>query len=387
MATKLTDRTVRALVPPASGNRIEYDTEVKGFGARITAAGAISFILNYRAGGRERRITIGSHPDWSVTAAREKAKELKRRVDDGGDPMGDRHAERGAPTVADLAARYLQEHATRKRANSAEGDAILLRQHVVSKLGPLRVAAVRRSEVEALHREVTKTTPIRANRMLALLSKMFSLSIAWDMRPDNPCKGIAKNPENRRERFLTPAELGRLMSALAAHPRQSADAVRLLLLTGARRGEVLGATWDQFDLAAGVWVKPASATKQGRLHRIPLSVAAIQLLRDMQSKADGPALFPGRGRDAPQTTLKKFWAAICRDAGIQGVRLHDVRHSYASLLAGAGLSLPTIGALLGHSSPATTQRYAHLLDEPLRVATEKIGAIITAAGKVRSRGA
>jgi integrase len=387
MATKLTDRTVRALVPPASGNRIEYDTEVKGFGARITAAGAISFILNYRTGGRERRITIGSHPDWSVTAAREKAKELKRRVDDGGDPMGDRHAERGAPTVADLAARYLQEHATRKRANSAEGDAILLRQHVVSKLGPLRVAAVRRSEVEALHREVTKTTPIRANRMLALLSKMFSLSIAWDMRPDNPCKGIAKNPENRRERFLTPAELGRLMSALAAHPRQSADAVRLLLLTGARRGEVLGATWDQFDLAAGVWVKPASATKQGRLHRIPLSVAAIQLLRDMQSKADGPALFPGRGRDAPQTTLKKFWAAICRDAGIQGVRLHDVRHSYASLLAGAGLSLPTIGALLGHSSPATTQRYAHLLDEPLRVATEKIGAIITAAGKVRSRGA
>jgi integrase len=212
---------------------------------------------------------------------------------------------------------------------------------------------------------------------------MFSLAIGWDLRPDNPCKGIAKNPENRRERFLTPAELDRLMAALTAHPRQSADAVRMLLLTGARRGEVLGATWDQFDLVAGVWTKPASMTKQGRLHRIPLNAAAMQLLREMRDRADGPTLFPGRGRSTPQTTLKKFWASVCRDAGIQGVRLHDVRHSYASYLAGAGLSLPVIGALLGHSSPATTARYAHLADGALRIATEKVGAIVTAAGKPR----
>ena len=365
MAIKLTDKEVRTLAAPASGYVITYDTEVKGFGARTTAAGAKSFVLNYRADGRERRITIGSFPDWGVAAAREQAKSLKRRIDVGEDPMADRHAERIAPTIESLAERYLAEHATRKRARSAAEDVSLLRQLILPKLGKLRVAAVRRPEIEAFHREITKATPTRANRALSLLTTMFNLAIGWEIRTDNPCKGISKNQEEKRERYLTGAELERVMGALASHPHQSsANVIRLLLLTGARRGEVLGATWDQFDLQTGVWVKPAATTKQNKLHRVPLSAPARQLLSEMHAKSDGPALFPGRRGNDRQTDLKRFWASICKTAGVHGVRVHDLRHSYASYLASAGLSLPVIGALLGHSSPMTTQRYAHLLDDP-----------------------
>jgi integrase len=382
MTTKLTDKTIRTLASPANGNRIEYDTESKGFGVRVTSAGAKAFILNYRANGRERRITIGSFPDWGVTAAREHARSLKRRIDVGEDPMGDRHAEREAPTMKVLADRYEKEHATRKAERSAKEDASLLQQLIRPKLGNLRVAAVRRSDVEDFHRAVSNVTPIRANRALSLLTKMFNLAIGWEMRPDNPCKGIERNPEHKRDRYLSAAELERVMAALATHKYQaSANAVRLLLLTGARRGEVLSATWDQFDIGTGVWTKPAATTKQRKLHRIPLSAPAMQLLAEMKEAAEGAALFPGRGGNEAQTDLKRFWASICATAAVKGVRLHDLRHSYASYLASAGLSLPVIGALLGHSSPVTTSRYAHLLDDPLRAATERVGAFVSSAGK------
>jgi integrase len=381
MVAKLSDREVRALPAPAAGSRIKYDGEVKGFGVRMTSAGARSFVLNYRVAGRERRYTIGSFPDWTVAAAREKAKALKRRIDLGEDPMAERQADRTAPTIEDLATRYMAEHATRKRERSAREDASLMRQHVVPKLGRLRVADVRRSEIEAFHREVSRTTPTRANRAVQLLTKMFNLAIGWEYRGDNPCKGIEKNREEKRERFLAPAELERLMAAMAAHRNQtSANVVRLLLLTGARRGEVLSATWDQFDLGTGVWVKPAAATKQNKLHRVPLSAPTRQLLAEMNAKAEGAMLFPGRRGNEQQTDLKRFWASVCKAADVQGVRVHDLRHTYASYLASAGLSLPVIGALLGHTQPSTTQRYSHLLDDPLRAATERVGAIVTAAG-------
>ena len=382
MSATLTDKAIRGLPVPPSGNRVFYDGDVKGFGVRVTSAGALAFVLNYRAAGRERRITIGSFPDWSTKAAREQAKSLKRRIDMGDDPMAERHAERAAPTIESLAERYLAEHAPRKRARSVQEDRSLLRQLILPKLGKLRVAVVRRSEIEAFHREVSKQTPVRANRALSLLTKMFNLAIGWEIRADNPCKGIERNAEDKRERYLTPAELERLVAALAEHPHQnSANIIRLLLLTGARRGEVLGATWSQFDLDAGVWTKPAATTKQKKLHRVPLSAPARQLLSEMTAKATSDALFPGHRGNEQQTDLKRFWASICKDAGIAGVRVHDLRHSYASYLASAGLSLPVIGALLGHTQASTTQRYAHLLDDPLRAATERVGAMVAGAGK------
>ncbi len=393
MAQRLTDKLVKELPTPPSGNRITYDADLPGFGVRVTSAGARAFVLNYRAGGRERRITIGQHPAWSVRAARERAGELRRQVDSGADPMAERHADRAAPTVNDLADRFEAEHLPKRRPATARDYQGLLRLHIRPQLGKIRVADIRHADIERLHQSIAETAPYRANRAVAVLSKMLSLAVKWEMRPDNPARGVERAPEEKRERFLTPAEIARLGDVLATHPeRTSANAVRMLLLTGARRGEVLGATWSQFELSAGTWVKPASVTKQARLHRVPLSAPALALLVEMRVEADKENerrrreelpeliyLFPGK-EGQPLAEVKRFWASVTRRAGISGARLHDLRHTYASVLASSGLSLPIIGALLGHSQPATTARYAHLLDDPLRAATERAGAVITGTG-------
>jgi integrase len=209
---------------------------------------------------------------------------------------------------------------------------------------------------------------------------MFGLAIRWGWRSDNPAKGIERNPEEKRHRYLAGDELGRLTAALAEHEdQQAANIIRLLLLTGARRGEVQAAKWEQLDLTAGVWVKPGSTTKQKTLHRVPLSGPARQLLADLRVKAakDAQYVFPGRGGEGHRIEIKGDWAAICKAANISAARMHDLRHTYASVLASAGLSLPVIGALLGHSQPATTARYSHLFDDPLRVATERAADLIT----------
>jgi integrase len=372
---KLSDGLTRS----AEGPKIFWDSEVKGFGLRVTKNGARAFILNYRAGGIERRLTIGSFPDWKVAVARAEAMRLKRLVDQGHDPMGERHEERAAPTVNDLADRYLAEHASRKRERSRREDESLIEQWIRPTLGNRKVSDLRHTDIEKLHRKITAHgTPVRANRTAALLSKMFNLAIRWEMRSDNPATRIERNGEERRNRYLAGDELRRLTEALAASRNQrAANAIRLLLLTGARRGEVLGARWDQFDLDAGVWTKPSSHTKQKREHRVPLSAPARQLLAEMRQSAESPFLFPTRSKSGHMEEIKAPWRTLCKAAGLKGVRVHDLRHTYASVLASAGLSLPVIGALLGHTQPGTTALYAHLFDDPLRAAAERVGAIVT----------
>ena len=220
--------------------------------------------------------------------------------------------------------------------------------------------------------------------MVSILSKMFSLAIRWQWRSDSPTRGIERNPELKRHRYLSGDELGRLSIALAAHgDQQAANIVRLLLLTGSRLGEVLGMRWEQLDLDAGVWVKPSTLTKQKLEHRVPLSAPVRQLLTELRSMAPAGAtfVFPGAGATGYRNPPYKDWVAICEAAGIVDARMHDLRHTYASVLVSAGLSLPVIGALLGHSHPETTARYAHLFDDPLRAATERVGAIVTGHGK------
>jgi integrase len=380
MVQKLTDRLIKALERPASGNKIHYDSEVKGFGARVTAAGAVAFIVNYRrkADGLERRYTIGAWPDWSATTAREKAKELKRHIDGGGDPVGEHVAERAAPTVADLCGRFLEEHVAKQRPHTQADYGSMIRNDILTALGRLKVALVEFEHVERLHAAITRRAPVRANRVVAVLSRMLTLAIKWKLRSDNPCKGVERNREHLRKRYLKPEELARLTKALAEEPNQTAaDAVRLLLLTGCRRGEALNAAWSQFNLAAGTWSKPPSSTKQDEYHQVPLSAPARQLLGRLHKQAEGsPWVFPGRnGR--PREDLKYAWQRIRRAAGIPDVRLHDIRHSFASELVSGGASLPLIGALLGHSNPTTTFRYAHLYTDPQRAAVEKVGAIIS----------
>lgn len=379
MSQRLADSIVKNLSAPAKGNRIEYDTEVKGFGVRVTAAGSRSFVLNYRNHkGRERRYTIGAFPAWKVAAARAEAAELKKRVDRGDDPLAEIKEQRLAPTVADLCRRFEEDHLPKLRARSVEDYRSMLNRYILPSFGRLKVAEVSYQDVDTLHRKITRAGhAYRANRVVAILSKMFSLAIRWKWCQDNPTRGIERNQEPKRHRYLSSDELGRLTLALAKHDdQQAANIVRLLLLTGARRGEVLAARWDQIDLEAGVWTKPGATTKQKTDHRVPLSAPAMRLLADLSASASGEYVFPGRG--APhRVEIKRDWAALCKAADINGARIHDLRHTYASVLASAGLSLPVIGALLGHTQPATTARYSHLFDDPLRAATERVGAIVT----------
>jgi integrase len=393
MVQKLTDKLVRTLEPPPptkdgkGANRITYDADIPGFGVRVTSAGAVAFIFNYRrrADGVERRYTIGAFPAWSMAAAREQAKTLRREIDRGRDPLGEIKASREAPTVADLCARVLEEHMSKKSPGWRADFASIVRNDVVPALGRMKVAAVEFEHIERLHRQVSKRAPVRANRMHGMLTKAFALAIKWKLRADNPCRGVERNKEYRRQRYLSVDELTRFTTALREDDdQQAADIFRLLLLTGARRGEVLGATWEQFK-EAGVWTKPAATTKQRNEHRVPLSAPARQLLARLHARSDGsPWLFPGRN-DQHRKDSKYPWGRICKAASISGLRIHDLRHSYASTLVSGGFSLPVIGALLGHTQPSTTARYAHLYDDILRQATECAGAAITRAGKQGKR--
>jgi integrase len=378
---RLTDIVIKRLPAPERGNKVTYDEAVKGFGCRVTAAGTRAFVLTYRrkVDGKQRRITIGSFPDWSTTAAREEAKRLKRGVDGGADPIGEQEESRAAATMADLCARFTQEYLPRKRPSTQRDYRQQIAIDILPTIGGMKVAAVGYADIDALHRKIGARAPTHANRVLALLSRMFSLAIRWGLRTDNPCKDIERNQEHKRVRYLSGAELARLTAALAKLRDQgAANAVRLLLLTGCRRGELLAARWANFDLEVGVWVKPGSTTKQKTLHRVQLSEAARQLLIEMRKRVGDDAvwLFPAR-RTPHRLDIDDAWNLLRKAANISDVRLHDLRHTYASVLASSGFSLPIIGALLGHASPVTTARYAHLYDDVQRAATERASAFIT----------
>jgi integrase len=319
-----------------------------------------------------------------VGAARDEAKRLKRAIDGGADPVGEHREQREAAIVADLCSRFLKEHLPRVRPATQRDYQQQITVDIVPALGRMKVAGVTHADVDAFHRRISERAPTHANRVLACLSKMFSLAVRWGWRSDNPCKGVERNQEHKRHRYLPAEELERLTKALAKLRDQgAANAVRLLLLTGARRGELLASRWTDFDLEAGVWVKPGATTKQRTLHRVPLSAAACQLLTEMRRAADSEYLFPAR-RTPHRLDIDDAWNALRKAADIPDVRLHDLRHTYASVLASSGLSLPIIGSLLGHTTAQTTLRYAHLFDDPLRQATERASAIIT--GKPSAEG-
>ncbi len=219
-STKLTDATVRALPVPATGNKIYYDKETRGFGCRVTAGGAKSFILNYRTKtGLERRQTIGSCADWSAGTAREEAKRLRLRVDLGEDPLGEQKDRRAAATVADLCKRFEDEYLPGLRASTQGDYKAAIEQKILPALGKMKVADVTYSDISALHRKISKYAPYQANRTVALLSKLFSEAVKWHMRPDNPAKGIKRNAEGKRHRYLSAEERGRLMDARSAARR------------------------------------------------------------------------------------------------------------------------------------------------------------------------
>jgi hypothetical protein len=219
-ATKLTDTIAKQLPTPAKGNRITWDTQVAGFGCRVTAAESRSFLLNYRTrAGRSRRFTIGSFPDWSTGAARDEARNLKIRIDRGGDPLGEIKTSRSAPIVNDLCDRFVAEYLPRKKPSTQHTYRLQIDNEIRPALGRLKVAEVTFSDTDGLHRKISaRGTPYRANRVIALLSRMFSMAIRWGHCTDNPCKGVERNQEAKRRRYLSPDELTRLTTALAEPP-------------------------------------------------------------------------------------------------------------------------------------------------------------------------
>jgi integrase len=401
MKQHLTERAVKAMVPAIDRDVLVYDDEVTGFGVFILRSGKRGFFLRYRIAGRERRFTIGAWPTWSVTAAREEAKWLKREVDAGNDPLGKRIEHRNAPTMSNLIDRYLKEHAVNLAPRSFSDRTSLLRKLVEPEWGTRKVAEITPEDVDRLLAKIAKgrprprkdrpkckrrhamakprPTPIRANRVGEILRKMFNLAIRWQMRPDNPVVGFSRYPEIPRDRFLSADEIKRLADVLADHPnRRCANVIRLILLTGARRGEAMNARWEQFDLENGIWTKPAATTKQRRLHRAPLSRAAVELLRAIRASvpADCPWVFPGEIKGNPLREMQTFWEGVRAKAKLGDARIHDLRHTFASLLVSGGMTLPMVGWLLGHTQAQTTLRYAHLYDDPLRAGLDQVGEVL-----------
>ena len=386
MRGKITKRSVDLLKPAADRTEtVLWDSELKGFGARVQRGGAKSYILHYRAGtGRGaplRKLTIGRHGSpWTAETARREARRLLGLVEAGADPARDKAARQAAPTVAQLAERFLGEHVEAKRKVSTAAEyRRLLDSIVLPALGRRKAADITRLDVAKLH-HTHRAAPYQANRALAVLSKMLNLAERWDLRPDgsNPCRHIEKFAERRRERMLSPAELARLGDALAVYEGSpyAVAAVKLLVFTGARLGEVLGLRWEWIDYDRGEARLPDSKTGAKTLHLPPPALAVLAELRRLDGN---PHVIAGRKEGAALANLEKPWQAIRGSARLGDVRLHDLRHAFASIAASSGMGLPIIGKMLGHSQPATTARYAHLASDPVKAAAAAVANKIAAA--------
>ena len=385
---ELTDKFVSGL-KVKSGQKIltVYDQEVKGFGVAILPSGTKTFLYKYRnAEGIERKYKIGRHGVLKVTDARKRAKDIAAKVFLKEDPSEElksfrqeaRDKKAAAKTIKDLCHDYLVLHAApNKRLKSRKEDERVINSYLIPAFGDSAVTELTYRDIETWRLNM-KDKPYQANRILACFSKMYSLAVKWGWCEKNPVIGVTRYPEEKRVRYLDEEELHRLMVVLERHGNYPvANALKLMLLTGARKGEVLNATWGQFNLDKGLWIKPSHMTKQKKTEYVPLLGEALDLIKELQKRAeeeersspDSP-MFPGRIPGEPLKEIKKFWARVCHEAQLEDAHIHDLRHTYASYLVSAGLSLPTLGKLLGHTQAGTTLRYAHLADAALREGTQ-----------------
>jgi integrase len=411
---QITKRLIDGL-PPRENEYFVWDAALAGFGVRVQTTGAKSYVVKYRAGtGRgapTRRVTLSRVGKITPDEARSLAKKTLGSVAHGADPAAQRAADKRASTFAEAAEQFLIEHVEAKRsASSASSYRDLLERLALPELGKRKADKITSAEIQRLHSK-NAHTPYQANRLLRVLSSLFTFAGKAHVVPVgfNPCRGIEYFPEEGRERYLTTQELALIGEAIreaetiglpyavdqtkttAKHaPKEgnrrtvigphAAAALRLLIFTGARLREILHLKWEQVDFERGLLLLPTSKTGK---KTIVLNAPALAVL-DALTRTSG-FVIAGASVDSPRADLKKPWKAVATRAGLSGVRIHDLRHTHASVGAGAGLGLPIIGKLLGHTQSATTQRYAHLDNDPLKKASENIGSRLAAAmGEVKA---
>jgi integrase len=381
MKRKLTDALIAAL--PA-GEQTVLDSQLAGFGVRVSDAGVKSFFIRAQAGGRRPKVTFDRFPDVSVSQARVVALQLLADQRRGLDPRrGRRWPSSGGPTVAAVAERWMTEAVrVHNKPRTIADYEILLAKHILPALGGLSIVAVTRDDVVRLHTAMARTRR-RANYTVSTVRALFNFAIDVGLRAagSNPVRRIRWYRERKIERFLTEAEIARAGEGIAAAERQgwigphAAAGLRLALLTGARSGEVTAAQWIHFDPDRRLIRLPDSKTNEPRT--IHLSDAALEVLHGLPRV--GPYIVAGAKAGEPYKNLGRAWIKARGLVGLDDVRLHDLRHSYASLAAGRGVSLQMIGKLLGHKVPATTQRYAHLARDAAAAVNDELGAVMAAA--------
>ena len=378
--SKLTKRVVDA----AEIREREYfiwDEDLPGFGLRVLPSGRKRYIIQYRAGGRSRRISLGPSSVLTCEQARSRAITIIAATKNGDDPAARRDADRRAITVKELAERFEREHIDlRLKPSTAKGYKRMLERFVLPRLGNHRLTEVTRADIAQLHHDL-RHIAYDANRCLEMISKMFNLAEMWGLRPDgsNPRKHIKKYPEEKRERFLSPAELKRVGEVLREMEQEGIElpssiaAARLLILTGCRLGEIMNLKWGHADIAGKALRLPDSKTGAKIVH---LGQPAVEVLEKIERVNGNPWVIVGTKPGARLTDLQPFWQRVRARAGLKDVRIHDLRHTFASTAVAAGQGLPMIGKLLGHTQLQTTARYAHLAADPILAAADQVSAEI-----------
>lgn len=377
-------KLTKTMVAEAQGQAKRYrlnDSLVPGLTLLVMPSGAKTYYLRHRTmDGQQRELKLGTPVELTPDDARRLAREALAQVRDGKDPTSERRLLRAAPSLEDLAARYMERHGKRKR--SGHNDEILWRRHLLPKLGRVKVARLTRDQVRQFHQDHPR--PVTANRALEVLSKAMALAEEWGWRPagTNPCTGIKANAENQRRRYLDQQELQRLRDALASWEAASseqelrwrfAQLVRLLLLTGARLREIMEARWAWVHWDRQVIEVPADKGKTGA-STIRLSERAMEVLQRLRD-AQGPGgtwVIEGSTRGAPLVGYRRMWLALLADAQLTDLKVHDLRHTFASYTLSGGQSLGVVGQLLGHRSTQTTTRYAHLIDDAAQRAVAQL---------------
>ena len=377
---KLTKRTVDALKVD-SKDAVFWDRELAGFGVRVHTTGRKTWVVQSRGPAGPKRMTLGRHGKLACEEARKQAARLIDRIKRGEDISA--AASEAETTVAGLAERFMRTHVERHlKPGTIAAYRTVLEGHILPALGGMGLEEVGGAEAAALHHRL-RETPARANQAVHLLSRMFTLAEAWELVPPdrNPCRALRRYRTRRRERFLAPEEYRRLGRALRQAETEdgiwphAVAAIRLLVLTGCRRGEILNLGWDDVDRTAGdLRLRDAKAGPR----MVPLTRPVLRILDAIPRRPENPWVIAGQRPGKRLTGLHHYWRPIRERAGLTDVRLHDLRHSYASRALALGESLYTIGKLLGHASVATSARYAHLMREAEREAAVRVGGSIGA---------